>query len=89
MTRPARLALPVTLALLLTCSTACTRTVQVPVVVPAPACPLPPMPPFPRVSASACAEHVCLTPGDATAIWLWARDTRRWMDLAQVCLAAR
>jgi hypothetical protein len=89
MTRVLRMLPALILSGLLTSSTACTRTVQVPVVTPAVSCPLPPLPPFPNPSASACGDAVCLTPDGAVAVWEWARAVRRWAELATVCLDAR
>lgn len=95
MTRTPRVLLLGPLLLLLLCSTAClTRTVQVPVVQPAPSCPLPPLPSFPTLSATTCLdatgeEAVCLTPAVTVQVWQWVRDVSRWRDLATVCLDAR
>lgn len=74
---------------LLICSTACTKTVQVPVPVVPVACPLDPFPSFPAPNAAPCGDQVCLTPPAAAAIWKWARDVQRWGDMALACLDAR
>ena len=78
-----------TLVALLISSTACTRTVQVPVFVEAPGCPLEPLPDFPKTSARACGAEVCLSSEDVVAVWEWARSVRRWAELAVVCLDSR
>jgi hypothetical protein len=78
--------LAMTLLLPLTSSTACIK--EVPVATPATPCNLGPFPTFPSLSASACpdSDQVCMSPDDAAAIWLWARDTSRWAEHATVCL---
>jgi hypothetical protein len=80
-------------ALLLTPSTGCTRTAQVPVAEPAIPCQMDPFPPFPGLSVSICRmgdqDVDCLSPADAWGIWEWVRSAQRWADRAEVCLDMR
>lgn len=45
---------------------------------PAPAAP-------PKIEPIVCGEHVCLTPADSDAIWLYVRDTLRWQEKVALC----
>lgn len=90
MTRLFKSALLATLILLSIFSVACTR--EVPVAVPAPTvtCSPGPIPVFPSLpTVEKCSEGevqlVCMSPGDAAAIWSWAREMGRWSERAQVC----
>lgn len=75
------------LVVLLTFSTACTRTQLVPVLVPHQPCSLPVLEPFPHTSASESGpDTVSMPRSDVTAIWLWVREAQRWMAKAAVCL---
>lgn len=79
--------LPSTLLLLLLCSTGCTRTTLVPVLVPRTPCPLQPVPPFPDLHAEVCGPRVCLAADRAAAIYTWVRSAERAVEMANVCLS--
>jgi hypothetical protein len=51
-------------------------------------CPLRDPGPVPSApSAFVCGDQVCLSPADASAMWLWIRDAARAIQLAQTCVA--
>ena len=86
MTRQSPLKPLLTLALLLSFSMGCTKTVYVPTPVYPPSCDPGPAPSFPQVQSTRCGEQVCLSPSDTTAIWLYGRQVVRYIERVNVCL---
>ncbi len=73
------------LTLLLNFSTACTKTVHVPTPVYPPRCDVGQPPDFPPIQTQRCGDNVCLTPQDATEIWLYVRNVDRFIERVVVC----